>query len=260
MKKYYQYFGLALIMVFSFYYTNQISTIVLNKNPLMQTIREEESNYHITSVNATINGNTIIPGINGLKVNARESFYQMQSANVFNEYFLVYDQEKPEISLEDNKDKLIEEGNRKQKKVSFILETENSVSKYFLDNEIQADMLTTIDTYSRDSHFELLNHDVANFKLLEKTLNLNKENKHICVVTNENYDLCLKNKNYLVSPKLILTSNNIITIKKGIQNGSIIYIGENATLEDVKLLLKEIKYKDLSIVYLSELISEENKN
>lgn len=260
MKKYYQYFGLALIMVFSFYYTNQISTIVLNKNPLMQTIREEESDYHITSVNATIHGNKIIPGINGLKVNVRESFYQMQSADVFNEYFLVYDQEKPEISLEDHKDKLIEEGNRKQKKVSFILEIENSVSKYFLDNGIQADMLTTIDTYSRDSYFELLNHDVANFKLLEKTLNLNKENKHICVVTNENYDVCLKNKNYLVSPKLILTSNNIITIKKGIQNGSIIYIGENATLEDVKLLLKEIKYKDLSIVYLSELISEENKN
>ena len=36
MRKYYQYLGLALIMVFSFYYTEKIALIVLNKNPLMQ--------------------------------------------------------------------------------------------------------------------------------------------------------------------------------------------------------------------------------
>ena len=44
MKKYYGYFGLALIMVFSFYYTEQISTLVLNKNPLMMTIKEQADN------------------------------------------------------------------------------------------------------------------------------------------------------------------------------------------------------------------------
>ena len=41
-----------------------------------------------------------------------------------------------------------------------------------------------------------------------------------------------------------------------IENGAIIC--KNANLNDVNLLLKEINYKNLEIVYLSEIISEEN--
>ena len=43
MRKYYQYFGLALIMVFSFYYTDMIANIVLNKDPLMIEINKEKT-------------------------------------------------------------------------------------------------------------------------------------------------------------------------------------------------------------------------
>ena len=99
MKKYYQFFGLVLIMVFSFYYTEQIATIVLNKNPLMQMIKEEARNYNVSSVNALIDGNYIVPGLKGLEVNLRDSFYNMKESNVFSEYFLVFDEVKPEISL-----------------------------------------------------------------------------------------------------------------------------------------------------------------
>ena len=99
MRKYYQYLGLAIIMVFSFYYTEKIALIVLNKNPLMQSIHEEKDNYEEDFVNALIDGDYIIPGINGLEVNARESFYKMQELDTFNQYYLVFDQIKPEISL-----------------------------------------------------------------------------------------------------------------------------------------------------------------
>lgn len=68
MRKYYQYLGLALIMVFSFYYTEKIALIVLNKNPLMQEINQEKVNYEEAFVNASIEGDYIIPGINGLLV------------------------------------------------------------------------------------------------------------------------------------------------------------------------------------------------
>ena len=91
MKKYYQFFGLVLIMVFSFYYTEQIANIVLNKNPLMQMIKEEARNYNVSSVNALIDGNYIVPGLKGLEVNLRDSFYNMKESNVFSEYFLVFD-------------------------------------------------------------------------------------------------------------------------------------------------------------------------
>lgn len=259
MKKYYGYFGLALIMIFSFYYTEQISTLVLNKNPLMMTIKEQADNYNVKSVNAEIRGENIIPGINGLYVNSRESFYAMQSEDIFNEYYLVFEQKKPDVNLEDNKDKLIISGNPNIRQVTLILETENEVSEYLKLNEFKASLLVDMNTYKDKNYFESLNNEIVGFKSLENNLNLNKENKHICVVNTDNKEICQKHKNYLVSPSLRLNNSNLLDIKKNLKNGSIIIIGDTATLSDVKLLLKEIKYKDLDLVYLSELISEVNK-
>lgn len=260
MKKYYGYFGLALIMVFSFYYTEQISTLVLNKNPLMMTIKEQADNYNVKSVNAEIIGENIIPGINGLYVNSRESFYAMQSEDIFNEYYLVFEQKKPDVTLEDNKDKLIISGNPNIRQVTLILETENEVSEYLKLNEFKASLLVDMNTYKDKNYFESLNNEIVGFKSLENNLTLNKENKHICVVNSDNKDICQKHKNYLVSPSLRLNNSNLLEIKKNLKNGSIIVIGDTAGLSDVKLLLKEIKYKDLELVYLSELISEVNKD
>jgi len=258
MKKYYQYLGLALIMAFSFYYTEKISYIVLNKNPLMITINEEAINYNVTSVNAEIVGDYITPGINGLKVNARESFYKMNELDVFNKFFLVFDQVKPDVSLEDNKDKIITSGNKKIKKISLVLETENEISVYLKNNNVKASLLVNLNTYQKDNFFEVINNEFENFKALENTLNLNKENKNLCVINDYNKDICLKYKNYLVEPNLKLNSSNLVNIKNKIDSGVIIFIDNSATLSDVKILLKEIKYKDLEVVYLSDIISETN--
>ena len=258
MRKYYQYLGLALIMVFSFYYTEKIALIVLNKNPLMQSINEQKENYEIGYVNAIIEGDYIIPGINGLVVNARDSFYGMQELNVFNEYYLVYEQVSPEVSIKDNKDKIIKKGNPKLKQVSIILSLESDISEYLKNNQYKADLLVDVHSYERDHYFEVLNNESSAFESLENNLNLKKENQHICVLNDQNYDICLKKKNYLVEPTLTLNSTNYIEVKNGLESGSIILIEEDAKLSDVKLLLKEIKYKNYDIVYLSELISEEN--
>ena len=246
-------------MVFSFYYTEEIATLVLNKNPLMIKINNEKNNYNIKSVNAIIDGNYIIPGLNGLEVNARDSYYRMQNLDTFNEYFLVYDQIKPKISLNNNKDKIIKQGNKTQKKISLILEEYNDKAQYLENNKIPANILVTLDTYKKNNYFENINNDLSNFKSLENNLNLNKENKNICVLNYELKDICQKYRNYLVEPTIKLTNNNLITVKKSIQNGTIILISNNANLSDLKLIIKEINFKDLNIVPLSELISEENQ-
>ncbi len=258
MKKYFEYFGLALIMVFSFYYTDKIAAIVLNKNPLMITIKKEAENYNVASVNAIIEGDFITPGINGLVVNAKESFLSMQELDKFNNYFLVFDQKKPDVSIDNHKDKIIKRGNRKLKQVAFILEAENEVSTYFSTNNLKAAMLFKLDTYKRNSGFLVINNEVEGFKSLENTLNLNKENKNICVVNEDNIKVCRKHKNYLVSPDITLTSNNFLDVKKEIDNGSIILVSKSAKVQDVKMLLREVNYKGLEIVFLNELISEEN--
>lgn len=260
MKKYYGYFGLILIMVFSFYYAEQISVLVLNKNPLMMTIKEKAKDYNVLSVNAEIVNNTIIPGINGLYVNARDSFYGMQELDTFNQYYLVFEQKKPDITLEDNKDKLIISGNPNIRQVTLVLETENEVSDYLKNNGIKASLLVNMDTYKDNNYFEAINNEVKGFKTLENNLNLNKENKHICVVNDNNKEICSKQKNYLVAPSLKLSNSNVLNVKNNLKNGSIIIIDKNASLSDLLIILKEIKFKDLNIVFLSEIISEKNKN
>lgn len=258
MRKYYQYFGLALIMFFSFYYTEKIALIVLNKNPLMVEINEQKANYEESFVNAIINGDYIIPGINGLQVNAKSSFYNMQELSVFNKYYLVYDQVIPDISITNNKDKIIKQGNPKLKQVSLILSEEGTISEYLKNNLYKANLLIDNGTYNSNNYFEVINNDSKAFESLENALNLNKENKHICVINSSIYNICLKNKNYLVEPTLTLTSNNIIEVKNNINNGSIILIEASAKLSDIQLLIKEIKFKGYNLVYLSELINEEN--
>ena len=258
MRKYYQYLGLALIMVFSFYYTEKIALIVLNKNPLMQEINQVKGDYEEDFVNATIEGDYIIPGINGLAVNTRESFYGMQELEAFNHYYLVFDQVKPDVSLEDNKDKIIHRGNAKLKKVSILFRNESVISDYFKELSYKASLLVDLETYQKNSYFEQINNEVDGFDSLENNLNLNKENKNICVVHDKNFDICLKKKKYLVEPTLTLNGTNYIDVKNHLDSGSIILIDESATLSDVKLLLKEIKYKNYQLVYLSEIVSEEN--
>ena len=102
----------------------------------------------------------------------------------------------------------------------------------------------------------MINNEVTNFKSLENSLNLNKENKHICIINTSNKDICLKNKNYLVEPEYRLTGSNLTETKKGILNGGIIYLTKEAKLDDVIYLLMLAKYKGLTIVNLSELITE----
>ena len=49
---------------------------------------------------------------------------------------------------------------------------------------------------------------------------------------------------------------NIYDIKNTLENGSIILIKKDTNLKDIKILLNQIKFQDLEIVYLSDLIKE----
>ena len=138
------------------------------------------------------------------------------------------------------------------------MEKNNLVSDYLQENQYRASILVNVSTYEENNYFEVINNEVSSFESLENILNLNKENKHICVVNDGNYDICLEHKNYLVEPTLTLDSTNYIDVKNELDSGCIIFITSKARLSDVKLLLKEIKYKNYDVVFLSDLISEEN--
>ena len=246
------------LLVFSFYYTEKIVLMVEQKNPVLKKIKENKDAYTIKAVDATVMNEYIIPGISGSSVNVNKSFYNMKELNTFNEYYLVYDDVRPTISVEDNKDKIIISGNKSIKNISIVIEYDEKLINLLANYDVN--LIVTKDTYNKNLDYELLNGEVNEneFKQLNTLLNNDKLNSEICLVNENNKKTCTELKYYLVKYTHILT-NNLIDIKSNIDSGDIIFIDKDASISDIKILLKQIKFQDLNIVPLSTLINETQK-
>ena len=257
LKKIYKTVGFLGIMLFSFYYTEKIAIIMQNKSPIMQNIKEVENKYIEIATNATVEGEYITPGIMGRMVNKTKSFVNMKAFGIFNEYYLIFDDVKPDISLEDNKDKIIKEGNKEKKAVTYLLEEgQGSIKKYLEEQKIPASLLVTEKSYKNNNYFEQINNDIEKYKNVESLLNKNNQNKNICYVKKINKEFCKKEQKYLVEETFSLGATNIVEAKSKLKNGAIIFIKNSATLENFKILQKEVYFKGLEVIPLSEMITE----
>ena len=257
MKNLFKYIGLVSLLLFSFYYTEKMSNIVVNNSSLVSQINDNIDKYNIKAVSAIIDNDYIIPGLNGYSVNVLKSYNNMRYLDTFNSYYLEYDKVMPNISLENNKDKIIKYGNKNKKSVAIIVKNNFEIIEYANKNNINITRLVEYTTYDSKAKYEQINDDYIKYKQVERLLNNTNSNKNICYVTNNIIDICKDNKKYLVESSLTLNNYNLASIKNNIQSGYIIYINDNVTITDFKLLLKQIYYQDLKVSYLSELISEE---
>ena len=245
-------------MAFSFFYTEKIANFVLENNELYKTIDDVKEDYTVASIDAEVYGDYIIPGLNGLEVNVKDSYFNMKGLNAFNEYYLLYDCIYPSVSLSDNKDKIITQGNSQKQSVSFILEYDKNIINYFTKNNIDASVLVDINTFDKSIELEQLNNEVNNFKDLDTLINKYQNNASVCYVNDNNLDVCKENNKYLVKTNNIINNNTIVSIKNNIASGNIYYVNKNTDVSSIQLIINSILYKDLDIVRISELISEEN--
>ena len=253
--KYFKLIGIMSLVVFSFYLTDFVTNLAVLSNPLMKLIEENKDKYYVESVNATINDNTIIPGIKGKKINEMESFLNMKDFKVFNTNYLIYEDIAPDISIEKNKDKIIISGNKSIRQIS-ILTGNNDISKYLETQSIKyTKLIKNIDDLTNKENINI-NSDKSLYKDLDTLLNKKKKNVNICILSYSNIDICKNKKYYIVKPSLEINNNNIITVLRQINKGDIILLDNNLTLENLKILLNRIKNNDLNIVYLSEIIKE----
>jgi len=214
--------GIVFLMIFSFYYTDKIAMYVQNNTPLKKEIIVFKDNNIVPSINAEINSDGIIPGINGLIVNVNKSYNKMKSDNVFSEYKLVYDEVKPEISINENTKKTIIKGNKNKNAISII-----------------------IDNYSKIG--DLLNEYEFKYDYINKT--------NYCILINNN---CDNDKRLKVKPSFILNNSNFIKFVGNIDKGDIIYISDNLDDIYIDILSKHVKYYNLKSLYLNEHLSENN--
>lgn len=249
--------GIIGIVIFSFFYTEKIANYMLENNDLYKEITNEKDNYEVASVNASINGDYIVPGLNGKVVDVRDSYYNMKDMEIFNSYYLMYDVTYPDVSLNSNVDKIINKGNSAKRSVSFILEYDEDIINYFEDNNYPASVVVTKETFSQESKLEQLNGDVSSFDDLETLLSKYSNNSNVCYVTPTNEDICRKHSKYLVKTDKIINNSTIIDIKNNIESGDIYYVSKNTDTKSIQLIINSIIFKDLDIVKISELISEE---
>ena len=80
----------------------------------------------------------------------------------------------------------------------------------------------------------------------------NEINKKICLVNYSNIDFCKNKKYFIIKPSIEL--NNLTF--NNINNGEIILITQNTTLDSLNNLIIKANHLDLSFVSLSELIAE----
>ena len=257
MKYLFKMLGIMIILMLGFYYTNQMSKLVINKSSLVELINENSKNYNIDPVSAIIEDDYIIPGLNGYSVNVLKSYNNMRYLDTFNSYYLEYDKVIPNISLENNKDKIIKYGNKSKKSVAIIVKNNLEIINYAKEKQIKINRLIDYNTYDINATYEQINNDYEEYKKVELMLNNGNKNKNICYINNNLIDICKKNNKYLVTSSVTLNNYNLASIKDNIKSGYIIYINDNVSLVDFKILVRQIYYQDLNILYISELIREE---
>lgn len=258
-KKYFRYIGLIGICILSFIYTEKVALYVKNKNPIMQSINEVKDTKYVSSINSQIiNDLYIIPGLNGKTVDSDASFSKMHMYDEYNETYLVFSEIKPTISLEDNKDKIIIRGNEEKNSVSIIFEKKSDLTTYMIQNNYKVNLLLTEEQY--DLNFELINYsnNETTYNNIEKFLTKNKINKELCYVNEDDNISKYCQDKYLFKPSMIISHSSLSSLKNKISSGEIILIKDTLSITEFNILLNQIKYKDLKIIPLSELITENN--
>ena len=253
MKKVFKYVSMVILVIFSFYYTNMVSNIYIDKSSLMLQINRQKAILETKSVNAIITDNYIIPGLNGLIIDSKSSYNAMKEHNTFDVNLIVLKEIIPKNSYNDHLDLIINKGNYLKKGVSIIINNNKNIVKYALDNSIKINVLVDKNSIMKSNDVLQINNDYLHYEEVDKILDKEKINFNICIINDNNYDTCKSYGKYLVKPSIILNNNSI---NQSLSAGDIIYLSDDYSLVKFKLLLKQIEYNRLKVIFLDDMISE----
>lgn len=250
-----------LIIYFSFYYTNMVSNYIKDKDPIMIKINSNKYKYEKNSQNAIINNNTIIPGISKTSIDINNSYLKMKRIKKYEESLLVFKYTSPDISILNNKDKIIINGNKNLNNISILLKIDNIniLTKITKDKYLKNTNLNFIFTNNfiqkNYNYINTLNNNIVinqndnlnNIELIDYcyTINLNETNK------------CLLYDKFIIFPTFI-SNNYYYNTYQLITNGNILAysITNDKDITEIKLLINSIKNLGYQTVSLEELIKE----
>lgn len=268
MKKKLEVLGVLLFAGFSFYYTEKVSNLIRNNDPLMNEIRNNEGDMIVSKIEPVLLEDEYITGINGCQVDEKESYNKMKTVGHYKEELLVM----KEDEIEEETDKYIIGGNREKRNVSIILLKNSEVINnfalknntklnYFLDGEyiktnapklIDISKIINIYNYGRNNSYSD-KYIIYDNELIKTNFN-NKSD--YCLVTKKDINtLKTCTSSNMKTIKTDIIKNDILTyIKTNLTNGKIFLI-DSDNYNEIKLSIKYILSKGYNIVHLDELLS-----
>ena len=252
MKKIFNFLFTIILLIFSFYYANIVKNFLKNKDPLMQEIKSNQDKYYKEPINAIITNKTIIPGISGTKLNINASYQKLKKIKKFDPSSLIIDKVKPSISLTNNIDKYIINGNLNKKNISIIISTNNlEIVKYYENTNISF----IINKYFLLDNLNYLNSITNNIIIYQGNLNKNKRINY-CYETNiNNLNICSYYNLYTITPNII-THDYYYNVYNTLENGKIFMFYLNSNLDEFNILLKSISNLNYNLVSIDKLIEE----
>lgn len=271
MKKIIEYIGITTMICLSIIISEKTNIVVKEIDQIMIQIKENKEKQEIKPENAIIKNNTIIPGICGKTINIEKTYIEMKKIGKYNPQYNIYEEQKPELSIEKNYDKYIIKGNPKKNTIALILKideenTIDNIIKILKNKKVKVTFL--IDNQQIKHNNQMIvniikeGHTIINTENQKQTTEQNKQILDYCYTETENEEKlkkCYFQQKHTIKPNIIITTNPIKEIKKKIESGSIITIPVNLLNdEQLNIVIDYIKSKGYRVEELQKHISEKD--
>ena len=276
LKKIFKISAVLLLVGFSFFYTEKVTLIARNSDPIMRAIKKEESNKKVSNVNPVINKDEYIMGINGCEIDVDKSYSKMRSVGEFKEELIVM---KETSNDKDLTEKYVIGGNNKEKKVSLIfivnkdidsnltnyINDKNLKVNYFIDGKYLEENMITVKFLSENSNIYYLgeNEEYSDENMLYHnnliSMNGSNEPKYCFTSDKDNNTLKLCNDYDMVTIKSDIIKDNIYKRIKDKLNNGVIFAIDSDNIDEIKVSINYILSKGYNIISLEDLLSEKNE-
>jgi len=264
MNKIFRIIGILSLICFSFFITSKTSMLAKEMDEIMIKIKNEKYRYEYKSIDATINGNQIIPGKCGMKVNIDKTYNEMKKIGMYDYHLYQYDYYLPKVNIYNNRDKYIISGNKYKSNIYIFIELtelnkkhiyESNFTNYnFIVNSLfyinNLDLVEYI--YQNNNSILIKDTSYKRYKyILKKYKSLSNKNIYCYSLKDTFLSLCSSNGSLTIKKIEQITSNYLYNIKRILNNGVFI----NIELSNNYLVYKnEIeKYIEKKGLYISNI-------
>ena len=270
MVRIYKYIGIILLAGFSFLYTSYATSLIRKKDPIMMNINSIKDSLMVSKIDPMVINDEYITGLNGCVVDENASYNKMKSSGSFKEELIVMKQDEVK-----KYDKYIIGGNNKNRNVSIIflninkditnyIQSKKIKINYFLDsNYINNNIISLKNINNKIYSLGRNNNYLSKYIAYDNNMienNLNNKSNYCLLFNKDDNSLKICNSYKMRTIKGKVYNDNILTyVKENLDNGKI-FIFESNDYEDIVISIKYILSKGFNIVYLDDLLEEENSN